>query len=152
MLTFVGLVAGQVVGILVEYWAYVFYFIPDLVLIAIAGYLSMREFGRARAFVSADIPVQLYIINGIWISLAYELVRLRFNIIVDLPKFVGLGIIALWLCFVLTRAWTRPKEQKAQVQAYHSVVNKTCATCGGNARFIEQYSKHYCDKCMKYID
>jgi hypothetical protein len=98
LLTGVGL--GFAFSIILAYFLQVYSLIPLIIVFAVSGYLTARIIGKAGGEFSSKAKIYSNILVGFLVGIAFDMIRLRYDWLLDTFKFIALGGLAILFAMV----------------------------------------------------
>ncbi|MHA1125373.1 MAG: hypothetical protein ACTSO7_05910 [Candidatus Heimdallarchaeota archaeon] len=102
-LLIVGLGLGFAFSLILAYFLQVYALIPLVIVFAVSGYLTVRIIGRAGGEFSHNTKTYSVILLGFLIGIAFDMIRLRYDWLLDTFKFIALGGLVILFAMVYKR-------------------------------------------------
>jgi len=98
-----GLGLGFAFSIILAYFLQVYALIPLIVVFAVSGYLTVRIIGKAGGEFSSKAKIYSVILVGFIVGIAFDMIRLRNDWLLDTFKYIALGGLAILFAMVYKR-------------------------------------------------
>lgn len=102
-LLFSGAAMGFALSLILASMLFLNYLIPIFILLVIAGYLTTRVIGRAGGEFSDKAKNYSIILEGFVIGIVFDLMRFRYDWLINVFKYIAIGTFFILMSFVLNR-------------------------------------------------
>lgn len=109
-----GAMMGFSLSLIFAYFLQGLYLIPVFIILVIAGYLTARMIGKAGGELSEEAKSFAIILEGLVIGIAFDLIRLRHDWIINIFKYVALGSFFVLIALALRRNLEDYQEEKGK--------------------------------------
>jgi hypothetical protein len=101
LLTGVGM--GFALSLILAYFLQVYALIPLIIVFAVSGYLTVRILGKAGGEFSTKAKGYSVVLLGLVVGIVFDMMRLRYDWLLDTFKYIALGGLAILFAMVYKR-------------------------------------------------
>ena len=105
-----GLGLGFAFSLILAYFLQVYALIPLIVVFAVSGYLAARIIGKAGGEFSTKAKTYSVILVGFIVGIAFDMIRLRYDWLLDTFKYIAIGGLAILFAMVYKRNLEKYEE------------------------------------------
>ncbi|MFW9921690.1 MAG: hypothetical protein ACFFDW_00175 [Candidatus Thorarchaeota archaeon] len=98
-----GAAMGFALSLILSSMLYLNYLIPVFILLVMGGYLTARVIGRGGGEFSENVKSYSIVLEGFIFGIVFDLMRYRYDWIINIFKYIAIGTFFILVSFVLKR-------------------------------------------------